>query len=127
MAETAIATGKRKLRNTPVEAPSPARMNENSPIWARLIPAWMESRTPLPATKDPMPTPRTLPVTTTATKISTDAAWSRMATGSISMPIETKNTPAKMSRIGRTRRSASLASPDSATSAPARNAPKATE
>ena len=43
------------------------------------------------------------------------------------MPTETKNTAAKMSRTGSTMRSTALASPDSATSAPARKAPSATE
>ena len=54
-----MATGNKKLRNMPVAAPSPAMMNENSPIWARLMPDWMDRRTPWPATKAPRPTPST--------------------------------------------------------------------
>ena len=43
------------------------------------------------------------------------------------MPTETKNTAANTSRTGSMRCSMIFAAPDSATSAPARNAPSATE
>jgi hypothetical protein len=45
----------------------------------------------------------------------------------ISIPIDTKKTAANTSRTGSMRCSMILAAPDSAISAPARNAPSATE
>ena len=78
-ADTAMATGMRNERSTPRLTPRPAMMNENSPICARLIPDCTERRTPLPATNEPTLTPRTLPHTTTAARISTAPACSRMA------------------------------------------------
>ncbi len=46
--ESAIASEYRKSRAACISSSSPAMMNENSPICARLIPAWSESFDPAP-------------------------------------------------------------------------------
>ena len=102
-------------------------MNENSPIWARLIPAWTAVRVPLPARKAPTVTPSTFPPMTRAVKTSTGNQFATMIAGSISIPTETKKMAANRSRIGRTRLATAASSPDSPTSEPAMNAPSATE
>jgi hypothetical protein len=102
-------------------------MNENSPICARVMPAWTEMRTLLPVKKAPTETPMVLPTMTSNDSASTGPQWSTMTAGSSSIPTETKKTAANMSRTGWTRCSMGLASPDSAMSEPAMNAPSATE
>ncbi len=102
-------------------------MKENSPICPRLIPAWTEVRTPYPARNAPKETPVTFPPTTRSRNTTTGAQCRTISAGSISIPTETKNTAAKASHSGFTIRSTDLASPDSATSAPAMKAPRATE
>ena len=102
-------------------------MNENSPIWARLMPAWTEMRVPFPVKNAPTDTPSTFPAITRAVNAATCGQWRAMAAGSISIPIDTKKIAANRSRNGATRRATSSSSPDSATSAPAMNAPSATE
>ena len=44
MADTATAIGYRNSRVAPDDSPTAAMMNENSPIWARLIPACTDVR-----------------------------------------------------------------------------------
>ena len=102
-------------------------MNENSPIWARLSPAWIEVRIPLPVRKAPNETPVTLPSTTAPVRATAPCQWRATSLGSISMPTDTKNTAANTSRTGSTRCATCFSSPDSATSDPARKAPSATE
>ncbi len=102
-------------------------MNENSPIWARLIPACTEVRTPLAVRNAPRPTATDLPSTTSATSATTATQCCAMSPGSMSIPTDTKKMAANRSRTGRTRASTSCASPDSATSDPAMKAPSATE
>ena len=46
IADTAIATGYIQTPITPDATPTLAMMNENSPIWARLIPAFIAVRRP---------------------------------------------------------------------------------
>ncbi len=124
---TATAIGYRNWPVAPSEMPSAAMMKENSPIWARLMPACTEVRVPLPARNAPSETPTTLPTMTTAVSTPTAAQCSAIRPGSMSMPTETKKMAANRSRIGRIRCSTCFSSPDSATSEPARNAPRATE
>jgi hypothetical protein len=125
--DTATATGNTNDRVAPVVRPRVAMMNENSPIWARLIPARSECWTPLPARKPPSDTPAILPTSTATVRTSTGAQCSATSDGSISTPIETKKIAAKMSRSGRISCSTFALSPDSATIIPARKAPSATE
>ena len=46
IADTAIATGYIQVPITPAVTPTLAMIKENSPIWARLIPAFMAVRLP---------------------------------------------------------------------------------
>ncbi len=108
-------------------SPTPAMMNENSPIWARESPDWIASRVPRPARKTPRVTPTVLPTSTSTVKPRMIHQDSRIITGLSCMPTATKNTAAKTSRSGRISSSRTLPSPDSAASAPARKAPSATE
>src|SRR5438876_8999779 len=78
-------------------------MNENSPIWARLSPAWIEVRIPLPVRKAPNETPVTLPSTTAPVRATAPCQWRATSLGSISMPTDTKNTAANTSRTGAVR------------------------
>ena len=126
-AETATAIGYRNSRVAPSDAPSDARMNENSPIWARLMPVWTDVRTPFPVRNAPSPTAADLPTTTRAMNATTATQCRATRPGSMSMPTETKKMAAKRSRTGRTMSSTACASPDSATREPAMNAPSATE
>ena len=75
----------------------------------------------------PTETPISLPTTTTAVSTSTACRCAQTSRGSISIPTDTKNTAANTSRTGSMRCSMIFAAPDSATSAPARKAPSATE
>ena len=102
-------------------------MNENSPICPSDSAVCTAVGIPYPATKAPTVTPTSRPTTTTAEKSSTVPAWVQITCGSISIPTETKKIAAKRSRTGSSRCSMILASPDSATSAPPRKAPNATE
>ena len=102
-------------------------MNENSPIWAMLIPAWTAVRVPNPARKAPTETPTTFPTVTTTTKSSTVGHAATAAAGSSSMPTATKNTAANKSRTGWTTWVTWCPTPDSAIRTPARKAPRATE
>src|SRR4029079_165980 len=64
IADTATATGYTCGPTTSSERPSPAMMNENSPICARLIPAATEVCGRLPDMNAPNDTLVTLPATT---------------------------------------------------------------
>ena len=126
-AETATATGKRKSRVAPRDVPRLARMNENSPICARLMPVWIARRVPLPVRNAPKATAADFPSMTRRMKTAIGSQCCATRAGSISMPTDTKKIAAKRSRTGRTRCSTSCAAPDSATSDPAMKAPSATE
>ncbi len=102
-------------------------MNENSPICARLIPAWTEVRVPLPVRKAPRVTLTIFPRITATVSTTMATQWRAMSAGLMSMPTDTKKMAANMSRTGWTRCSTSFSTPDSATREPARKAPSATE
>ncbi len=102
-------------------------MKENSPIWARLIPAWTDVRMPFPVKTAPSATAADLPSTTRGMNTAIATQCSATSPGSMSMPTETKKIAANRSRTGRTSSSTACASPDSATRDPAMNAPRATE
>ena len=103
-------------------------MNENSPICARLMPAWIDVRAPLPVRNAPSADAHDLADDHRQRSARRSRRqWRTSSAGSISMPTETKNTAANTSRTGWTRCSIACASPDSATSEPAMNAPSATE
>ncbi len=91
------------------------------------MPDCTDVRTPCPVKKAPSVTPMILPlITTNVSTAIANQCWAITA-GSINMPTETKNTAANMSRTGCTKCSMAFASPDSAISEPAMNAPNATE
>ena len=127
IADTTTATGYMNELITPAASPTPAMMNENSPICARLIPVWIECLNPLPVMKEPAVTAITFPVITITVRTSTASQCSTITLGSMSDPTETKKIATNMSRTGCTRRSIRTASPDSATRDPMMNAPSATE
>ena len=102
-------------------------MNENSPICARLMPASIDVRMPLPVKNAPSATLTTLPATTSTARTTIGTHSRATAAGSISMPTATKKIAAKRSRTGSIRCSIASPCPDSAASEPARNAPSATE
>ncbi len=126
-ADTATTTGKSEAGTTPAASPAPASMNENSPIWARLIPACRAVRVPAPVRNALTDTAPTLPTSTSSANTSTCGHSRATMPGSINMPTETKNTATNMSRTGSMSRVTARLSPDSATSEPARNAPSATD
>jgi hypothetical protein len=111
----------------PAPAPSAASRKPNSPTWPSDSPATSPVRSECPASTAATETVDSCPTITTADS-SPMAGRSRNATsGSTSMPIDTKNTAANRSRIGRTASSTSCDAPDSATRTPPRNAPSAGE
>ncbi len=127
IADTAIATGYSQPRITPAATPTLAMMNENSPIWARLNPAFIAVRRPWPARKAPIVTASTFPTMTVSVSTRTAPQCSASALGSMIIPTDTKKIAANMSRTGRTSFSISASCPDSAISEPAMKAPNATE
>ena len=77
-------------------------MNENSPTCAMHRPARSALRVPRPARNAPRLTPSTLPPITSAASVRTVSQCSRSGAGSISIPTETKNSAANVSRTGST-------------------------
>jgi len=102
-------------------------MNENSPICARLKPAWMEFLRLRPDTRAPSPELMNLPTIVTAVRSSTVPKCSFNTAGSIIMPTDTKKTAAKRSFTGRSRCSMRLPSRVSARIEPMTKAPSAGE
>ncbi len=125
--ETNTAAGARNAPVAPLDTPSAAMMNENSPIWPMERPARIEVRVPRPVTNAPAVTPIVLPMRTAAVRPRTAGQSSKMALGSIDIPTATKKIAANMSRSGRTSGSTCFDTPPSATNEPARKAPSATE
>ena len=100
IADTATATGYMNPRVTPAVRPTPAMMNENSPICARLIPVCMECLRPAPVMNAPAETAIVLPAMTSALSAITATQFSRTSRGSIRDPTETKKIATNMSRTG---------------------------
>ncbi|CAM5629548.1 hypothetical protein RLIN73S_04637 [Rhodanobacter lindaniclasticus] len=111
---------------TPSERPSVAITNENSPICAMPSPARSAVRGSCPTTSTPRLQASVLPTITTPAISNAGTAYCHNIAGSIFKPIATKNSAANMSRNGSTRCTTRPALRDSATTAPARNAPSAT-
>ena len=111
----------------PDDKPTAAMMNENSPIWARLMPARIDVGTLYPVRNEAVLTTTTLPTITSSVKTRTATQWSAISAGLINMPTATKKIAANRSRAGWMIFSTVCATPDSAASAPAMNAPSATE
>ena len=77
-------------------------MNENSPICARLMPAWIAVRVPLPVRNAPIATLAILPPTTIPERTTTAPQCFSNSAGSIESPTETKKIATNMSRTGST-------------------------
>ena len=102
-------------------------MNENSPICASPIPTFSDVRGSLPATNVPSAQVTTFPTTTAAVITAIGIAYYHSTFGSINIPIATKNTALKMSRMPSNVRSTWCRCIVSATIVPRRNAPSASE
>ncbi len=124
---TVTAIGYRNGRVASLVAPTPAMMNENSPICAMLIPDFTESRRLRPVRKAPTETATIFPTITSTAKARMGPHQSRTTRGSIAIPTDTKKIATNRSRTGTISCSISFPNPDSATSDPAMNAPNATE
>ena len=101
-------------------------MKENSPIWARLKPARVAFRRSHPPSKAPSELNRTFPVITKNVIQITCPNPSCKKSNLMSMPEEVKKMALNTSRSGPTNRSILFTSRTSASTAPAKNAPKAT-
>ena len=91
------------------------------------MPVVIAAGMPRPLTNTPSDTATILPPTTTASTTTISIQCAAIAAGSISMPTDTKKIAANRSRIGSISGAIAWSASASATSAPARNAPSATE
>ena len=125
--ETPTAMGYKKSLVTFSDKPSVAIMNENSPIWERLIPACKEVLSGCPEMIAPTATNRVFPKITTNTRMAVGRAYSNKSDGLISIPTEIKKIAPNRSLTGLSRCSIFSAWVVSARIEPIINAPKAAE
>ena len=105
----------------------PARMNENSPICARLVAIVNPTSSGRPNARTIASAASDLPNTMIANTPSTANGWRSRIIGSNNMPIETKNSTANASRSGSESVAAWWLSFDSFSTMPAKNAPSAND
>ena len=102
-------------------------MNENSPIWARLKPAFTAVLSDWPDKSAPRQQKSERPATVTTASSTTAPRLSSTAKGATSMPTETKNTAPNRSLSGLNRAAMRGACTVPARIDPAMNAPRAEE
>ena len=107
--------------------PSPARINANSPICARLVAIVSAVRCEWPNMRTSRSAATDLPKIIIARVPSTASGCSSRIIGSNSIPTETKNSTANASRSGRVSCAARWLSSDSFSTIPAKKAPSAKE
>ena len=111
---------------TPRLIPNPARIKENSPICAKLIPVRTAVRKSAPPNKAPNVLKIIFPITTTSAIKPTSATPRGVIAKVINIPDEVKKIALKRSRTGATNFSIRFTSFTSAKTAPIRKAPNAT-
>ena len=109
------------------DTPRPIRMNENSPICARLAAMVSAISLDLPSIRTTAQAASDLPTMMIASVSSTSSGCSSRIIGSNSMPTETKNSTANASRSGSESSAALWPCGDSLSSMPAKNAPSAND
>ena len=79
--------------------PTPARMNEKSPSWARVNPVWMELLVPCPDRRVPKVLNSRIPITAEAAIRIITGQYCAITAGSTIIPTETKKIAPKRSLI----------------------------